>query len=635
MDLLRRRRRWRSQQRPGAPSAQATSARKFALLRLAIVLLFALLALQLARLQLLNGEEYRQRAESNRLREVDILPPRGLIYDRQGVPLVRNDVAFAAVVTPADLPRPADEAYAELERILGVPKEEIARLVEEQRRLGDPFNEVVVKDNLEQEKALALKEASGHLPGVSLRTRPARRYEAGPLAAHVLGYVGPLDVQEFQRLKSQGYQFNDHLGKTGVEMVYEAFLRGKPGRKLVEIDAIGQELRTLREQPPKPGYSLVLTIDLDLQEKVAEELERVATPGSSASAVVMDVQTGDILAMVSLPSFDNNLFAGPVAPQEVQALLNDPGKPLVNHAVAEMYPPGSTFKLVTGLAALQEGIATPATTITSRGYITVRNQYDPSVVYVFRDWAVLGGLDFYQGIAMSSDVYFYYLAGGKEDEGFKGLGATRLAQYARAFGLGSPTGIDLPGETAGLVPDPVWKEEAIGEAWVTGDSYNFGIGQGYIAATPLHLLNVTAAIANGGWLLRPHVAKSIVDSDGTVIATIDGRTNRQVPVDPRNLAIMREAMRQSVDWGVAKTAQVRGMAIAGKTGTAEFGPPRADGSHETHGWFVGFAPFEDPQVAIVVFVQRGSGGNTAAPTAARILDYLFNQSQLARKVDRQ
>ncbi|MFQ5879553.1 MAG: penicillin-binding transpeptidase domain-containing protein, partial [Dehalococcoidia bacterium] len=332
--------------------------------------------------------------------------------------------------------------------------------------------------------------------------------------------------------------------------------------------------------------------------------------------------------LVSLPTFDNNLLSRRIDPEELQALLDDPGKPLVNHAIAEIYPPGSTFKQVTGLAALQEGVATPNTTIVSHGYITVANQYDPSIVYVFRDWAPLGRLNFYQGLAMSSDVYFYYLAGGKEDEEFKGLGATSLAQYARSFGLGSPTGIDVPGEAAGLVPDPLWKEEVIGESWVTGDTYNFGIGQGYIATTPLQMLNVAAAIANGGWLVRPHVAKAIVDNDGTVIASVDGRTDLQVPVDLENLAIMREAMRQSVDWGVAKTAQVRGVTVAGKTGTAEFGEEKEDGTFETHGWFVGFAPYEDPQVAIVVFVQQGAGGSTAAPAAARILDYLFHQSAL-------
>ncbi|MFQ5879055.1 MAG: hypothetical protein ACE5IZ_02630, partial [Dehalococcoidia bacterium] len=289
MEFLRRHRRWRSRRREQAALSPSPGPR-FALLGLAIVALFALLALQLARLQLVDGDEYRQRAETNRLRQVTTLPARGLIYDREDRPLVHNAAAFAAVVTPADLPGgQEDEVFAQLERILEVPQQEIARLVGEQRRLGDPFGDVIVKDGLEEETALTLKEALAQLPGVSLRTQPARRYDAGDLAAHVLGYVGPLDLQEYQRLQGQGYQFNDRVGKTGVELVYETFLRGKPGRKLVEIDAAGQELRTLREQPAEPGYNLVLTIHLELQKKVREALEEVVPPGASAAAVVMDV----------------------------------------------------------------------------------------------------------------------------------------------------------------------------------------------------------------------------------------------------------------------------------------------------------------------------------------------------------
>jgi penicillin-binding protein 2 len=348
----------------------------------------------------------------------------------------------------------------------------------------------------------------------------------------------------------------------------------------------------------------------------------------------MDVKTGELLAMVSLPTFDNNVFSSPITDQDLAALVDSPGKPLVNHLIAERYPPGSTFKTIVGAGALQEQVAAPWTTITSRGYITVENEFDPNVVYIYPDWAPLGALDFYGGVAMSSNVYFYYLAGGKSDEGFHGLGEGRVADYARAFGFGQPTGIDLPGESPGLVPDAPWKEQEIGEPWTLGDTYNFGIGQGYVAATPLQVLSAISAVANGGELLTPHVVKEYQDNHGNVLQSTDRVLRNNVPVSTENLGTLRAAMRQSVTAGVAKKAAIGGVEVAGKTGTAEFGPRLSNGKYATHGWFVGFAPYNDPQIAIVVFVQRGSGGDDASPAAAKILDYYFNAPRLAQQVDR-
>ena len=348
----------------------------------------------------------------------------------------------------------------------------------------------------------------------------------------------------------------------------------------------------------------------------------------------MDIKTGELLATASYPSFDNNVFSSPITDQDLAALVDSPGKPLVNHLIAERYPPGSTFKTIVGAGALQEQVAAPWTTITSRGYITVENEFDPNVVYVYPDWAPLGALDFYGGIAMSSNVYFYYLAGGKSDEGFHGLGEAKVAEYARAFGFGQPTGIDLPGESPGLVPDGPWKEQEIGEPWTLGDTYNFGIGQGYVAATPLQVLSAVSAIANGGELLTPRVVKEYQDNHGNVLQSTDRVLRNNVPVSAENLGTLRAAMRQSVTAGVAKKAAIGGVEVAGKTGTAEFGPRLPNGKYATHGWFVGFAPYNDPQIAIVVFVQHGSGGDDASPAAAKILDYYFNAPRLAQQVDR-
>ena len=633
MGPFQRQRRWRSRRREVPNEGQALQ-NKFFYLRLLILALFAVLGLQLVRMQIFQEEAYSQRAETNRLRILPVVPSRGLIYDRFGTPLVENVPSFSAAVVPADLPRDEQvRVLSELEPLLQVPAAEMAEEIEAHRSSNDPFTPLVLKRDLSEETAFTLRGMQSRLPGMEVLAEPVRRYPMGSLVAHILGYVGPVDESEYPDLRSKGYQLNDRVGKSGVEITYESVLRGTVGKKQVEINASGREIQTLNETPARPGLSLALTIDLDLQQKVTEILQQAMAGGSrNAAAVVLDVHTGEVLAMVSLPAFDNNVFSGSMTDEQLQALLDDPGRPLLDHAISEMYPPGSIFKQVTGVAALQEGVATPSTTITSHGYITVPNQYDPSIRYVFRDWSALGTLNFYGGVAMSSDVYFYYLAGGYYENGqevFHGLGVENLARYARAFGLGSPTGIDLPGESPGLVPDPAWKEKTLHEPWVTGDTYNMGIGQGYLATTPLQMALVTAAIANGGDVLAPRVVKDVVDAEGNVMVPFQRTVKRHLPVDPSNLSVFREGMRQAVSWGTAKNASVSGIQVAGKTGTAEFGEPLANNQHETHAWFSGFAPFQDPQVAVVVFLEKGNGAINAAPTAARILDYYFHRQVFA------
>jgi penicillin-binding protein 2 len=634
MDFFSSARRWRSEKPKRREDAYAPG-RKFFLLHILIVLLFAILTIQLVRMQVFQSDDYRAQAENNRLRELQVLPMRGLIYDRNydlDRPLVENVASYSAVIVPADLPAKEEaDVFAQLESLLGIPAQEIAQRVREKREDGDPYEPVVIKDELDRDTALILQEMTSYLDGVDLQVNARRNYLYGELTAHILGYVGRISAEEYAALGDEGYILNDQLGKTGIELIYEDILRGEPGKNLVEVDAGGRQQDVLDSQASQPGQNVVLTIDLELQQKTTDILSEFMGASDNAAAVVMDVHTGEILAMVSLPAYDNNLFSQTLSQEELDALLDEPGKPLVNHAIAEMYPPGSSFKPITGLAALQEGVATPSTTIVSHGYITVPNQYDPSVVYVFHDWAALGTLDFYGGISWSSDVYFYYLAGGKQDEGFQGLGEERLARYARSFGLGEPTGVSLPGESAGLVPNAKWKEQTVGEMWYVGDTYNFGIGQGYLAVTPLQLLDAAVAIANGGELLRPQLVKEIRDSHGNVVATFAKEVRRQVPVDQDYLAVVREAMYQSVSTGVATNAQVPGLAVAGKTGTAEFGTPGEGEGYDTHGWFVGFAPYEDPEIAVVVFVQRGSGGQNAGPAAARIFDYYFNQRYVAEQ----
>ena len=476
----------------------------FAFLRALVILMFGILTVQLINLQVIKGDEFEEQAEINALRTVPVVPARGLIYDRNGTVLVQNDARYSVAIVPGDLPEDGEAGvYATLSRVIGMPVGEIEGLVEEGIDTQGEFNPARIKQDLDRDTALTLMELEPHAPGLQVLVEPSRRYLTGSSLSHVLGYVGPLTGDEFAELDGQGYLFQDFVGKTGVELSYESLLRGKLGRKFVEVDSAGRELSVISERPPVDGSNIVLTVDWDLQQRVTQALQEAAGDGQNAAAAVMDVRTGELLAMVSLPTYDNNIFSGPLSANQIAALTDAPGKPLVNHLIAERYAPGSTFKTIVGAAALQEGVARPDTTITSRGYITVENELDPNVVYVYPDWSPLGRLDFVHGLSMSSNVYYYYLAGGKTDEGFRGLGEQRLADYARAFGLGGTSGIDLPGESSGLVPDADWKQQTINEGWSIGDTYNFGIGQGYLASTPLQMLTSTAAIANGGHLLTP------------------------------------------------------------------------------------------------------------------------------------
>jgi penicillin-binding protein 2 len=618
------RRRWKSKEPKRERPAGARVVTMAAVLRSLILLMFGILVIQLINLQVIHGASYKEQSAINAVREVPIPAARGLIYDRNGKPVVENAARFSVTITPSDLPDAGGAAvYAQLSGVIGMPVSDIQATVQQNIKDQGDFSPALIKTDLDRDTALVLMELEPHAPGMKVQVDPARRYLTGDQLSHVLGYVGPISAEQYAELSDQGYGYNDFVGQTGVESTYEAKLRGKSGAKLVEVDAAGRELRTISERPPIDGANVVLSLDLDLQQQVTNILKQYSQNSENAAAAVMDVHTGEILSLVSLPSYDANVFSGKLSQAQLDDLINAPGKPLVDHAIGEQYPPGSTFKTIVGSAALQEGIAGPTTTITSRGYITIENEFDPNVVYVYPDWAPLGTLDFYGGVAMSSDVYFYYLAGGFADDGFRGLGQEKIAEYARDFGLGSPTGIDIPGEASGLVPDSKWKQDNIGEPWVLGDTYNYGIGQGYVSATPMQMLDAVTAIANGGQLVTPHVVKEYRDSMGNIYDPLATQVRSRLPVEPGYLQIMRDAMRQSVTAGVARNAASSAVAVTGKTGTAEFGDQHADGTYDTHGWFVGFAPSDDPQIAVMVFVQHGSGGNDASPAAAQIFNYYF------------
>ena len=627
MSLFPRTKRWKVK-RIKQVDPEVVLRSRFLFFHAVIVLSFLVLIAQLWRMQIVEGSQYVERADANRIRRLTIPSIRGIVYDRNGTPLIKNVPSFAAAAVIGDIPEAESQRILNtVAMILAVPVTDIEQKMKLAKNEGRLFTPTIIKSNLNEYSAHVLKERASELPGVKVVVQPQRHYLGGDTMSHVLGYVGHISAEEYAALKNDGYDLNDTIGKTGVEASYEKELRGQPGWEDVEVNAHGVSSDTLAVKQPKDGYNLRLSIDLSLQQEMTRLLQEGTRGSNYASAMAMDPSTGRVLGMVSIPSYDNNVFTAARDDDAIQSLLDDPNLPLINYSVGGRHPPGSVFKLITGLAALQEGIATPSTTITSTGSISVANQYDPRIRYIFRDWAALGTMNFYRGVAMSSDVYFYYLAGGFND--FKGLGADRLANYARTFGLGRPTGIDLPNEIDGLVPDPEWKEEALKESWLLGDTYHMGIGQGYMAITPIQMLVATSTIANRGYLVQPQIVEDISTANGEIIRPFMPKIGGKLPISESNFGHVIEGMRQAVEVPGATAAKSRipGIRIAGKTGSAEFGEiSRRTGQLETHAWYVGFAPIDDPKIAVVVFAQRGSGGEVSAPIGGKIIEnYLKNR----------
>ncbi|MDO8563323.1 MAG: penicillin-binding protein 2 [Candidatus Limnocylindria bacterium] len=586
--------------------------RRFAALALALVAVLVLLTVRLYDLQIVRGTYFRELAEQNRVLRLPVVAERGVVLDRNRHVLVRNLPGFAVSVIPVDVPVAREAELAErLGRLVGRDPGPV-RLAIQGQRLRNPFEPVRVSlKPIARETALLIAERNETYPGVRIDPESLREYVDGSLYAPIVGYIGPITEEELAARRETGYLPDDDIGRTGVERVYERYLRGTYGAREIERDAAQREIKTLALVPPRAGGNLVLTLDDRLQKLLAAELERgvAADQFSQAVGIAMDPQNGEILAMVSTPSYDNNLFVRGITAPELQGLLGDDRHPLVNKAIGEIYPPGSTFKLVTGVAALSEGVATRSTVVNvDRNFIEVGP-------YKFFDWQAHGRLDFIGGFANSSDIYFYTLGGGNLVTGQRGVGPEAIGRYGRMLGFGAPTGIDLPGEAAGIMPDPVWKEDVFDEPWTIGNTYQEAIGQGYVAVTPLQLLNAYAAIANGGTLYRPHVLREVLDDRGTATVVKQPEVVRKLDITPENLQLLREASRRVVTIGHAAMPNTR-LPIAGKTGTAEFGPSAGKDSAGRnllgfHNWFVSFVPEADDnaptaRIAMVIFTFNSS-----------------------------
>ena len=515
---------------------------------------------------------------------------------------------------------------------------------------GSSYKPVSVLELVDREQAFQVAEQTYQLRGVHVLQKPVREYPYRELAGHVLGFLGPIPKLAADNYKARGYEDpNEPVGLNGLEYTYQDSLRGMPGKRLVEVDILGRESRTVNiVREPAPGLNLNLSLDIRLQEimhnALARQLEETGAP--HAVALAMDPRDGSMLGLVSLPSYDNNIFSEGLG-EEYQALEveDDTRRPLYNYAIGGLYPPGSTFKLVTSTAALAEHVITPFTTLVDRGPIYLPNFFfpnDPTQAQEFVSWnhklnILHGPMTIVEGIGFSNDIFFYYLGGGFPDF-MTGLGSERLAKWMRLYGFGELTGVDLPGEVAAFVPDEQWKRLTKAESWTTGDSYNMAIGQGDVLGTPMQVLVSTAAVANGGYVVKPQFVQQTVDTQNRVQWQYEPETQERLPVDPGLLAYVQKGMWYAVN-GVAGTAgnsRVEGITVAGKTGTAEFCAydrelqdctDRDDkGNLPFHAWYTAYAPYENPEIVVTVFVYSGGEGSAVAiPVAQEILDAWFNE----------
>jgi len=619
-----------------------------------LILALTILASRAVWLQLIKGDYYYSLAEGNRLRVEVIEPRRGIIYDRNLTPLVRNTANFVLYLRPIDLPKnelDRDNLIRKVAEILdegaqNIEIKPVAQTVENVGNLSvvsdtpsyfkiktlldkvaigslESYQPLFITDNIDYDRAMLLSMELNNLPGVFLSNKIRREYlfpviddKTGEKAlsfSHILGYTGKINDDELKKM-GDDYSVIDYIGKNGLEYSWEKDLKGVSGSKNIEVDALGRQKKIINEVPAQDGSNLRLAIDADLQQKTEAVLDNYLKKLNlhRASVIIMNPQNGEILSLVSVPGYDNNLFAKGINQTDYQKYLNDSQQPLFNRAVSGEFPSGSTFKLIVASAALQEKVITETTSFLSTGGLHLGQ-------WVFPDWKAGGHgvTNVKKAIAESVNTFFYYIGGGYQD--FVGLGVDRLVKYSKLFGLGSKTGIDLPNEATGFVPTADWKKKTKGESWYIGDTYHFSIGQGDLLVTPLQVANFTATVANGGKLMQPHIVSAILDSNNNVVKNIDPKIIRENFIDPANIEIVREGMRQTVLAGSARSLQAVPVPVAGKTGTAQWSTKKAN-----HAWFTCFAPFDNPQIVVTVMVEEGNeGSSVSAPIAKEILQWYF------------
>lgn len=572
-----------------------------------------LLSLRATYLAVVKGPYYAQVAKGNSVRSVVIKAPRGRIFDRFGTPLVSNIPSIDAVIVPSDLPEDGqlrNTIAKEAANVLGMNEEDVMVRMENTDRKSSAA--VLLKENITHSEALVLMEKEAQLGGVSIEKTAIREYADSVIFAHVLGYEGKIERKEYEENAAQGYLLTDYIGKQGIEKSYEKELRGVHGARQLEVDSRGNAKRELGIINPTPGSDLFLGIDAQLQKKLYDSLtsKLEGAQTRTGAAVAIDPRNGEVLALVNVPSFDNNLFAKKIPSEQYAALIADKDKPLFNRAVAGEYAPGSTIKPAIAAGALAEGIITPETIIDGLGGTLRIGSFS------FGDWKVHGPSDVRTAIAESNDIFFYTIGGGYGSIG--GMGMTRMKKYYELFGFGRPTGVDMGGEASGFIPNEQWKLDKLGEKWYIGNSYHASIGQGYVTSTPLQLANYTAALANGGTLWRPHIVSKIKNQNGEE-SSVKSEKIRSGIMDKHIMQVVLEGMRKTITDGTAQQLKDLPVAVAGKTGTAQFG-----NENRTHSWFVSFAPYENPEIAMVVLVEgAGEGQSGAVPVTKEVYEWYF------------
>jgi len=583
-------------------------------------------------LQIYHNDYYQELSRSNRLREQGIPADRGVIYDNQGEILVSNSPVFYLQVIPADLLAAEIAGYNitavnnKIGDILGKESaENLDYLLVRYRRNKsgqslEAYQPQIIADDINYYQALRLMIITTDIAGISVQVRSRRSYNLPAVSlSHVLGYIGALTPEEYKAAPPD-YLLTDYIGKTGLEKYWEKELRGVYGEKYIEVDALGREKRIIREVSKEDGAGLMLAINsalqVELEKDVKSQLE--ISGAARAAAIILNPQNGEVLALVSWPSFNSNDFSDKIKTEIYQKLVNDPNQPLFNRAVSGEFPTGSTFKPVVAAAALQENVITENTIVNSTGGLRIN-------VWFFPDWKAggHGATNVRSALAWSVNTFFYYIGGGYND--FEGLGVQRITDYARLFGLGAPLGIDLPNEAAGFLPSKEWKEDAKKEMWYIGDTYHLAIGQGDITATPLQVAAYTSFFANGGTLYQPHIVKQLLDSQGQLVKNIEPAILRHDFIEEKNIEIVRQGMRDCVAYGSCRSLDSLAEPVAGKTGTAQWS---SDPGQKTHSWFTGFAPFNNPELVITILVEEGGETTDAAvPIAKKVLEWYFKTQE--------
>ncbi|MEA1926220.1 MAG: penicillin-binding protein 2 [Patescibacteria group bacterium] len=589
------------------------------------LIIIALIALALTVLlvysfyiQIVKGSYYKDIAENNRIREMVIRAPRGLIKDSKGTILARNIPNYEVVFVPAHLSQKSPEkerAFEMLSSLLSMNVNEIKATIPEES--ANDKKTYLLKEDVSPEVALEIIERANELSGIYIGKTARRQYVDGSIFSHMIGYDGKVTKEELKG--NPFYIMTDYIGKNGVEYSYESYLHGQHGIRRFEVysdNSIKEDLGVIN---PTQGKTLILHVDADLQRHINNVLGALLEKNEDATGAVvvaLDPRNGGVRALVNIPSYDNNLFAKKITTNEYQDLISDRHKPLLNRAISGEYPPGSTFKPMIAAIGLQEGVITKHTSLNCPGSIRIGE-------WIFPDWKTHGHTDVKKAIAESCDVFFYAVGGGWNN--ISGLGINKMNRYCEIFGFGDILGIDLPGEAAGNMPDEDWKFKKFGEKWYIGDSYHAAIGQGFVAVTPLQLASAIATIANGGTLYRPHVADAIIDI----------RTGKERKIKPEiiednfiakeNIRIVQEGMRETVAGSSGSGRSLNSLKItsAGKTGTSQFG-----NEDKTHSWYVAFAPYENPEIAMVVLFEGGGDGHSwAVPAAKEILKWYFDEER--------